>query len=74
MTYILRDCVEYDIIYYILHFTDENVDRKDIDLTINQIKQDLYDEDTYWDINDVFRRLSTIYDFTIFNFDGYLEI
>lgn len=74
MTYILRDCVEYDIIYYILHFTDENVNREDIDLTINQIKQDLYDRDTYWDINDMFRRLSTIYDFTIFNFDGYLEI
>lgn len=74
MTYILRDCVEYDIVYYILHFTDENVDREDIDLTINQIKQDLYDKDTYWDINDVFRRLSTIYDFEIYNFDGYLEI
>ena len=74
MTYILRDCVEYDTIYYILHFTDKNVDRKDIDLTINQIKQDMYDENTYWDINDVFRKLSTIYDFEIFNFDGYLEI
>lgn len=74
MTYILRDCVEYDCIYYILHFTDENINRVDIDNEINKIKNSI-DEDIVEDIvKAVLEELATIYDFTMFDFNGYLEI
>lgn len=75
MTYILRDCVEYNCIYRILHFTDTSIEREDIDQTINEIKKKYINNSTEdWTIDDVLEELSTIYDFTTFDFDGYLEI
>lgn len=75
MTYILRDCVETNCIYRILHFIEVDIRREDIDKTINNIKTHFYEEDfDGWTIEDVLEELSLVYTFIIYNFDGYLEI
>ena len=76
MTYILRDCVEYSCLYYVLHFTDENVRRADIDNEINRIKNTIDDDIVSGGdmIRAILDELSSSYDFTIFSIDGFLEI
>lgn len=75
MTYILRDCVENNCVYKILHFTEDTISRDDIDNMINKIKNTISNKGYVdWTIDDVLDILGCIYDFTIFNFDGYLEI
>lgn len=74
MTYLLTDCVESNCVYKILHFTD-NIDKKDINLTINKIKNHFYEEDfDDWTIEDVLEELHTIYDFIEFDYDGDLDV
>lgn len=74
MTYLLTDCVESNCVYKILHFTD-NIDKKDINLTINKIKNHFYEEDfDGWIVEDVLEELHTIYDFIEYDYDGELEV
>jgi hypothetical protein len=75
MTYILRDCVENNCVYCILRFTDTNIRRIDIDNAINDIKNKFAEENfDEWCVDDILNELSMIYDFEIFNFDGFLEV
>lgn len=75
MTYLLTDCVESNCVYKILHFADDKLERKDINLTINKIKNHFYEEDfDGWIVEDVLEELHKIYDFIEFDYDGDLDI
>ena len=75
MTYLLTDCVESNCIYKILHFTENNINKKDINLTINKIKNRFYEEDfDGWIVEDVLEELHNIYDFIEFDYDGDLDV
>lgn len=75
MTYILRDCVEYDCVYRILHFTEGDIKRIDVDNTINKIKNNFEANDfSGWTIDDVLEELSKNYTFIVYDFDGFLEV
>lgn len=75
MTYILRDCIENNCVYKILHFTDDTISRDDIDNMINKIKNSIHNQGwVAWTIDDILEILGCAYDFKIFNFDGYLDI
>lgn len=75
MTYILRDCVENNYIYRILHFTEENVKREYVDKAINDIKNKFYEEDfDGWIVEDVLEELHKIYDFIEYDYDGDLDV
>ena len=75
MIYLLTDCVESNCVYKILHFTENNIDKKDINLTINKIKNHFYEEDfDGWIVEDVLEELHKIYDFIEFDYDGDLDV
>lgn len=75
MTYLLTDCVESNCVYKILHFTDDNLYIKDINLTINKIKNHFYEEDfDDWTIDDVLEELHKVYDFIEFDYNGDLDV
>lgn len=72
--FILMDCYEDNTIYKTLVFT-ENIKRRDIQKTIDDIKTRFYEQDfDEWCIDDVLMELSTIYDYYICDDFGILTI
>lgn len=72
--YLLVECTDYDTIYRVLLFND-NIDKRDIQDTIDKIKIGLWEngiED--WTVDDVLEELSTIYDFTDLGCHKMLEV
>lgn len=68
--FLLRDCYDRDIISYGLVFNrDESITAKDIQKSIDEIKQDFYETKTDWQVDDLLEELHKIYDFEEIDFE-----
>lgn len=73
-TFLMIECSDYNTIYKVLLF-DENINKKEIQNKIYEIKNHFYNEDfDNWTIDNVLEELSKYFNFEDLGDPSYLEV